>query len=402
MSNKTTWERTSVQNLLRNGASGRYYARWTIAGKQKWVSLETDVFSVAKLRLNDAAAAIEALRHSVSAVTEGNGTMGDLMRVYESRTRANTDLKPASIAARLVALKKVLKTWPKLEAMKPAAVTPEVVQAWVARFKGVGTNFTPPGARTVIKGNSATSINRSIDAIRRLMDIAIERGAIHRNPVTVKPADGRRLKKKVGRAKLVLPGFTDVQRLFTEIENNGAVGGWGTEAADFCRFLAYSGCRVGEVPGVTWSCVDWDRKLLHVRGIRPANSGHNALKTESSDRFVPLFADLEALLKKIIKRRQAAARYAETARPDLEPTDRVLRLSEAQRSIDRACATLGIPRITHHDFRHLFATRCIESGVDIPTVSRWLGHADGGALAMRTYGHLRQEHSTAQAAKVRF
>jgi integrase len=51
--------------------------------------------------------------------------------------------------------------------------------------------------------------------------------------------------------------------------------------------------------------------------------------------------------------------------------------------------------------RHLFATSCIESGVDIPTVSRWLGHSDGGNLAMKTYGHLRQEHSDAQAAKVR-
>jgi hypothetical protein len=40
--------------------------------------------------------------------------------------------------------------------------------------------------------------------------------------------------------------------------------------------------------------------------------------------------------------------------------------------------------------------------VDIPTVSRWLGHSDGGALAMRTYGHLRQEHSTAQEAKVHY
>jgi len=37
-------------------------------------------------------------------------------------------------------------------------------------------------------------------------------------------------------------------------------------------------------------------------------------------------------------------------------------------------------RITHHDLRHLFATTCIEAGVDIPTVSRWLGHQDGGAL----------------------
>ena len=59
-------------------------------------------------------------------------------------------------------------------------------------------------------------------------------------------------------------------------------------------------------------------------------------------------------------------------------------------------------RITHHDLRHLFATRCIESGVDIPTVSRWLGHKDGGALAMKVYGHLRDAHSSAMAQKVTF
>lgn len=47
--------------------------------------------------------------------------------------------------------------------------------------------------------------------------------------------------------------------------------------------------------------------------------------------------------------------------------------------------------------RHLFATRCIESGVDIPTVRRWLGHEDGGALAMRTYGQLRDSIRSADA-----
>src|SRR2546421_3410919 len=74
----------------------------------------------------------------------------------------------------------------------------------------------------------------------------------------------------------------------------------------------------------------------------------------------------------------------------------------AKKALDRACKKVGADRITHHDLRHLFATRCIESGVDIPTVSRWLGHKDGGALAMKTYGHLRREHSIAQAQKVSF
>lgn len=82
--------------------------------------------------------------------------------------------------------------------------------------------------------------------------------------------------------------------------------------------------------------------------------------------------------------------------------DAVMRVRECQKSIDRAVQVLGLKRITHHDLRHLFATRCIESGVDIPTVSRWLGHKDGGALAMKTYGHLRNEHSQQMAQKVKF
>jgi hypothetical protein len=35
-------------------------------------------------------------------------------------------------------------------------------------------------------------------------------------------------------------------------------------------------------------------------------------------------------------------------------------------------------------------------------VSRWLGHSDGGALAMRVYGHLQVEHSLAMGKRVSF
>jgi hypothetical protein len=40
--------------------------------------------------------------------------------------------------------------------------------------------------------------------------------------------------------------------------------------------------------------------------------------------------------------------------------------------------------------------------VDIPPASRWLGRKVGGAVAMKVYGHLCNEHSTAQAQRVRF
>jgi hypothetical protein len=38
--------------------------------------------------------------------------------------------------------------------------------------------------------------------------------------------------------------------------------------------------------------------------------------------------------------------------------------------------------------------RCVDS--------RWLGHRDGGALAMKVYGHLRDQHSSEMAQKVTF
>ncbi|MFM1737808.1 tyrosine-type recombinase/integrase [Akkermansia muciniphila] len=61
-----------------------------------------------------------------------------------------------------------------------------------------------------------------------------------------------------------------------------------------------------------------------------------------------------------------------------------------------------MPHVRIHDLRHFFATSCIEAGIDIPTVAKWLGHRDGGALAMKVYGHLRDEHSKEAARKLTF
>jgi len=57
---ENVWERTNVTNLLRNRESGKYYARVKVNGKQKWRTLDTKVFSVAKLRLTDTEKAMRA------------------------------------------------------------------------------------------------------------------------------------------------------------------------------------------------------------------------------------------------------------------------------------------------------------------------------------------------------
>lgn len=106
-------------------------------------------------------------------------------------------------------------------------------------------------------------------------------------------------------------------------------------------------------------------------------------------RLVPTIPDKRQLLERLRK-------------DDPKPADPICKVGECEKSLVRACKIVGASRLTHHDLRHLFATRCIESGVDIPTVPRWLGHSDGGALAMKVYGHLREKHSAAMAQKVTF
>jgi integrase len=154
--------------------------------------------------------------------------------------------------------------------------------------------------------------------------------------------------------------------------------------ADLVELLAFTGCRIAEAGALTWADVDFDRSTLRVTG------GDGGTKN-SEQRTIPMTDALRALLLRLSLERKTH-----------QPSDRISSTNKAKTCLTTACRRLGYPLFTHHDFRHFFATTCIESGVDIPTVSRWLGHKDGGALAMRVYGHLRQEHSFAAAKKVTF
>jgi integrase len=210
-----------------------------------------------------------------------------------------------------------------------------------------------------------------------VFEVAKEAGIIYRNPA-------EKLERVKVRAKqLTLPSGDQFLQLVDMVEHAGA---WcSRDCADFVRGLAFTGCRKGEAGQITWRDVDFDAGEIVVRGDPETGTKNWEL------RRVPLIPDARALFQRMRSERQGELLDA-----------KVFRVGECQKALDRACKNVGIDRITHHDLRHLFATRCIESGVDVPTVSRWLGHKDGGALAMKTYGHLRREHSIAQAQRVTF
>ncbi len=53
-----------------------------------------------------------------------------------------------------------------------------------------------------------------------------------------------------------------------------------------------------------------------------------------------------------------------------------------------AARAAGIPELTFHDLRHTGASLMIAAGCHVKVIAEQMGHADGGALVLRRYGHL--------------
>jgi len=71
--------------------------------------------------------------------------MHDPIDVFKTRTQANADIKPATVTAHLGAVKRILKTWPGIDALEPRQITPPLVFDWAARFRILCFAVARPG-----------------------------------------------------------------------------------------------------------------------------------------------------------------------------------------------------------------------------------------------------------------
>ena len=356
------WQKTQYSNLIRYVPSGTYYARLRVKGKLIRRSLKTDVLSVAKLRLSDFEKVERQGAENRDSVSAGRMKLADAIDIHKKRLAGDGSLKPSTKVYHDERIAALLKSWPELATKEVRAITKTDCLDWAAKF----------GA-----DRSATVFNHTISILGKLFEIGIELGARYDNPAKF-------IKRVRERSKrLTLPEPETFAQFIAEVENGG--GGFSRHCADLIRFLAFGGFRKNEAANIVWADCDFEKGEIIVRGDPVTGTKNWTI------RRVPMIPDMRKLLERL-----------KAENPGALPTQSVMQVRECQRAINRAAKVVGMVRITHHDLRHLFATLCIESGVDIPTVSRWLGHKDGGALAMKVYGHLRDQHSVAMAQKVTF
>ena len=65
----------------------------------------------------------------------------------------------------------------------------------------------------------------------------------------------------------------------------------------------------------------------------------------------------------------------------------------------RICEKANIPNGGQHALRHTFATRAIECGMDVKTLSETLGHKNA-SITLNRYVHSRMEHKHSMMDKV--
>jgi integrase len=344
------------ENLYRLEQSGKYYGLLKRAGKQFRRSLKTTDRTLAQRRLAE-------LRKQISNLSLSEDSKASFEQV--ARRWLDTTkhvLKQSSVDRRETCIKNLV---PFFRGVSVRNITTRDCERWLTER---GPTIAPQ------------TFAHELSTMKGVFDHAARQGLVLTNPA------GHIKRRKIIPAKITVPSRDQFQKLVAAIRlSDGRVDSQrkAKAGANLVELLAYSGCRVAEAAALTWADVSLERNCITITGGDKGTKNHES-------RTLPMTDALRELLLRLQAQHQP------------QPQDFISPINDAKKCLQTACRRLGFPQFTHHDFRHFFATTCIESGVDIPTISKWLGHKDGGALAMKVYGHLRQEHSFAQIKRVQF
>lgn len=262
-------------------------------------------------------------------------------------------------------------------------------------------------------GYSVTLVSDFKVRLYSMMEKAVDLGLIAKNP-----AKKLQLKKEPSKEKIV---FTKDQQQRLE----GVV----TDNLERDMSLAIilvmlnTGLRVGEASGLQIPDVDFERHEISVKrtfGRLPAVDGKkgelasSVPKTYKSIRVVPMSPYVEELMKKVMVDRERRITDFSDVWAKFSPHDRmgidggyvflnsrfgnVVDNSHVGKVLRKFEREAGVPLVSPHGLRHTFATRWVEAGLDIKTLSEILGHTST-QLTLNLYTHSLEDQRRDGMAK---
>jgi integrase len=223
-----------------------------------------------------------------------------------------------------------------------------------------------------IKEIKSNTLNRYLTVLRRMLNLAVEWGYLN----SELPKKIKNLKEPPGRVRFL--SREETERLlrcciFPAPKNPGK------EPPKqylymMVLFALNTGLRKGEIQQLRWKRIDFENGFVHVE--HNPEAGEETKDSERRD--IPLNNLLMNELRK----------WKEVSSPD--DNDLVFPVQDIKRSFRSALNKARIKDFRFHDLRHSFASHLVMQGVDLPTVSKLLGHAKID-MTMK-YSHLSPDH----------
>jgi integrase len=341
---QSTWQKVPRSTgLYKYVPSSTYFAIVRRSGTFHRESLKTTDLAFAKRKL-------EALRLRLDRTDPRYGKISFvkwLTNVYAPMLRGSV----STLTNKRCIIDRVKQTWVAARTQPMRELKPSDVERWLNKEFGEW---------------SAAYYNSALSVIRDSLEKAKNDQVIVSNP-----ADGVKWLKRNQPMRLT-PTFDQFQQLVADIRSQ-VFNADARDSGDFIEAMGLLGLGQAELASMKQEHVDLESGRIMVYRSKTRTPFH-----------IPIFPQARALTERLCKGKKSG--------------QLLFPIEQSRKALANACDRLGFPNFTQRSLRRMFVTRCIELGVDVKVIAQWQGHKDQGVLILRTYSHVRPEHSNRMAA----
>lgn len=283
--------------------------------------------------------------------------------------------------------------------IKKKTVRPNTVRNYTERYE---TNIKPVIGKMLLtdvkplhcqkiflnmadEGYRTSTLYQARITLYNMLELAKENDILRYNPCK------RSVKSDMGKPSDKKEALTiDVQKLFLE-------GATGQSYENQFRFVLQTGLRTGELVGLEWKHVDFEKRVLTIEQsmeyrYKVGEWRIGPPKSKAGYRTIPLTDEAIRILKAQKEKNRKIEHIPEEWSEFifLSRKGEPVKNSTYDTALFKICDKVGIKRFSMHVLRHTFATRCIEANMKPKTLQKLLGHSSI-QITMNLYVHVTEE-----------
>lgn len=258
------------------------------------------------------------------------------------------------------------------------------VQAWVNSLK-----VSPVSGKEM----SAATVKHVYHVLKGALDKAVLAGIIPRSPC----------------ASIMLPrGQKTPPVIFNEAQIKQLIAAAkGTDMEIVIDIELCLGLRRGELLGLTWNDIDFEKNQIHIVNNRVVVNGKSVVKdpkTETSRRTVDVPVQLMQKLRQhkakcLANRLRMGKAYTVTDYVIVHPDGKEVYPEYMSQLFHKLLQKADLPKCRFHDLRHLCASIMLMQGVNVKVAQEHLGHKDI-STTMNIYSHVLPSVAKDAAEKI--